>query len=388
MRILYFSFVELDIPNACRTHTLGIIKGFAHHGCHVHALIPRPLKKPPPIRNVRFVYLWPWRFSRIGSLWIKLLGGVIMFWLCLKNRYDFIYVRELEYNPGPRWCSRLFKLPLYIEINELLVPYFKEKGAKATLIKKVERHQKSDLRCAAGLIVNSLPMRQWLMDHYYQGPDKFHYVPNGAELPLRHCLSRAEAREFLKIPPECFCLGFIGNIYERYDFNTLFQACRLYGQKAPKLFLLFIGDGPSKNDLIRKTYELGFKNSVLFTGYIESETLGSCLPAMDVGLSLGDKRFIRMYGPITTKIATYGVYGIPVILSATSLEGCAEALRQNLFIVPPEDAGALANLIEQLTLNRGELNEKAETFHLFAKTQMTWNASAAEILQAYRMAQN
>ena len=382
MRILYFSFVELDTPNACRTHTLGIIKGFAHHGYHVDALIPRPLKKPAPIPNVSIIYLWPWRFSWIGSLWFKLLSGIVIFYLCIKNRYDFMYIRELEINPAPRWFSRLFRVPLYIEINDLLIPYFKSIGTNAAIIKRIERNQKSDLRWSAGLIVNSLPMRQWLINHYDIEPIKFHYVPNGADIPQKLPLSKEAARKFLNIPPECFCLGFLGNIYDRYDFDTLLQACRLCVQKIPKIFLLFVGDGPSKNELVRKTYALGFKNSVLFTGYIESELLGCYLPSMDVGLCLGDRKSTRLYGTSSTKIATYGIYRIPVIISA-SLEGCAEALRRSLFVVPPEDVKALANLIEQLFFNRKELNEKAELFNAFAEAEMTWNASAAKILQAY-----
>ncbi len=68
MNILYFSFVELDIPNACQTHTLGVLNGFSHHGCTVDALIPRPIYVRPQIPNVRFFYLWPWQFSRMGAM--------------------------------------------------------------------------------------------------------------------------------------------------------------------------------------------------------------------------------------------------------------------------------------------------------------------------------
>jgi glycosyltransferase involved in cell wall biosynthesis len=369
------------MPNACRTHTLGIIKGFARQGCRVDALIPKPIKWVASVPNVRFIFLRPWQFSQIGSLWMRLMSGIVMIWLCLRNKYNFIYIRELEINPGPRWCARLFKVPLYIEINDLLVPYFEKKGAKTALVKEVERHQKNDLCSSTGLIINSLQMRRWLINHYHTEPKKFHHVLNGAEVPQECFLSKTAARKFLKLPIECFCLGFVGNIYERYDFNTLLKAFMLCCNKIPKLFLLFIGEGPSKNDLVQKINECGLKSSVLFTGYVKSESLGYYLPAMDVGLCLGNKEFSSLYGSISTKIATYGVYGVPAIVTATAFEGYPETLKKSLSVIPPEDVRALANLIQHLNLNRRELNEKAEMFREFAKKEMTWNASAAKILE-------
>jgi len=380
MRVLYFSFVELDVPNACRTHTLGIIKGFARHGCRVDALVPKPLKAVPSIVNVRFVYLWPWQFSPIGSLWVKLLSSILMFWLCLTKRYDFIYVREMEIHPGPRWCSRLFKIPLYIEINDLLVPYFLKTGAASGWVAEVARNQKSDFRQAAALVINSIPMRQWLIDHYRMEPDKFHLVFNGAELPGEPPLSQEEARARLGLPSNSFCLGFVGNIYGRYDFDTLLKACRLCRLKVPGLFLLFVGDGPLKKSLIRRMAEEGFEKNVHFTGYVESLALGRCLPAMDVGLCLGDHYFTRMYGAITTKIATYGMYRIPVIVTGASFEEHPEGLQRSLFAIPPEDAPALADMIVRLHDHRGEIKERAAAFHSFVKAEMTWDAAAARIL--------
>jgi glycosyltransferase involved in cell wall biosynthesis len=371
----------LDVPNACRTHTLGIIKGFARHGCRVDALVPKPLQTVPSITNVQFVYLWPWQFSRIGALWVRLLSGILMFWLCVKNRYDFIYVRELEINPAPRWCSMLFKIPLYIEINDLIVPYFSKSGAKVGWVAEIARNQKLDLRKAAGLIVNSIPMRQWLLDHYRLEPDKFHHVLNGAEFPEELPLSKEEARVRLGVPSNSFCLGFVGNIYGRYDFDTLLKACCLCSLKMSELFLLFVGDGPLKETLVRRMSEQGFEKNVHFTGYVRSGDLGRCLPAMDLGLCLGDHYFTRMYGAISTKIATYGIYRIPAIVTGTSLEGYPEALQKSLFLIQPEDAPALADLIVRLHEKREEIRESATIFHSFVMQEMTWDAVAAKILR-------
>ena len=42
MRLLYFAYVNLDRPNACRSHTLGLLGGLAANGCLVDAAVPAP----------------------------------------------------------------------------------------------------------------------------------------------------------------------------------------------------------------------------------------------------------------------------------------------------------------------------------------------------------
>jgi glycosyltransferase involved in cell wall biosynthesis len=204
---------------------------------------------------------------------------------------------------------------------------------------------------------------------------------NGAEFPEGPCLSKEEARRRLGMPLNSFCLGFLGNIYDRYDFNTLLEACRLCITRVPDLYLLFVGDGPLKDSLARRVFEQGFGKKTLFTGYVKPEALGCCLPAMDLGLSLGDHYFNRMYGSITTKCATYGIYSIPVIATATLLEDYPKALQKSLFVIPPEDPPVLAGLIERLHEKREEIRENAKIFHSFVMKEMTWDAVAAKILR-------
>ena len=384
MRILYFSFVELDIPIACRTHTLGVLKGFANQGCQVDALIPRPTKIFPQIPGVRFFYLWPWQFSPIGIVWVKLLCGLMMLWLCLKNRYDFIYVRELQLNPGPRLCSKAFKIPLYIEINDLLVPSLSNAGAHPGFVSLIARHQQMDCRQASGLIVPSVPMRQWLVDHYRLEPTKVHLVLNGADRPAEHPSTKREARGRLGIPQDCFCVGFVGNLYGRYDFDTLLDSLRACRTKIPPFYLLLIGDGSLKNDLQQKIIECGLEKKALFTGYIEHEMLGRYIPAMDVGMCLFDQVSLKLYGPVSTKPATYGIFKIPVIVSGTPLAGYPEALCQSLFWVPAEDSAALSDLFLGIYKNSEERKRKGKALHAFVCSEMTWDAVAGVITRIAR----
>lgn len=380
MKILYFSFVELDIPNACQTHTLGVLRGFSHHGCQVHALVPRPICVRQEIPKVRFYYLWPWRFSRLGRVWVKILSGLIMFFLCIRNKYDAIYVREMEANPGPRLCSRLFHIPLYMEINDLNVPLVSESGGSPSFLRKVKRNQKLDLRQATGLIIPSVPMRNWIIDQYRLPASKVHVILNGTDTSNTHKLDQTQARKRLDLPPICFCLGFVGNIYERYDFNSILKAIIVCQDEIPNLYFVIIGDGPLTYEIKVKVNELGLEKKTMFTGYVQLGELGSILPATDVGLLLLTKEDALRYGPVTTKLSTYAFYRLPVIAAGSSVEGYPEELAQGLSLVPPEDPQALADMILWLYHHPEEREEKAMILHDYAVKKLTWDATTKNIL--------
>jgi glycosyltransferase involved in cell wall biosynthesis len=174
----------------------------------------------------------------------------------------------------------------------------------------------------------------------------------------------------------------LGNIYSRYDFETLLSAFRACGRTLPNLFLLIVGDGPLKQELIRKVADAGLQQQVSFTGYVDVSKLGRYLPAMDVGLCLVGRDAAAMYGAITTKVATYGMYRLPVVVTGPPEEAYAEGLRRGLFFLEPEDASALSGLIEQLHFERSELAARGAEFHAFVWNEMTWDAAAGKIILA------
>lgn len=380
MKILYFSFVELDIPNACQTHTLGVLRGFSHHGCQVDALVPRPIYVRQEIPNVRFYYLWPWRFSPLGILWVKFLSSLLMFFLCIKNKYDVIYVREMEVNPGPRLCSKLFQIPLYMEINDLIVLVLSENGVPSPLLRKIKRHQELDFQQSSGLIVPSVPMCDWIIDQYGLSESKVHTILNGTEVSNTSKLDRIQAREKLNLPLTCFCLGFVGTIYNGYDFNSILQAAIKCQDEIPHLHLLIIGDGPMTGEVKRKVTKLGLRKKTVFHGYIQPEELGRILPAIDVGLLLRSREGTLRYGPLSTKFSTYAVYHLPIITAGFSMEGYPDELAQGLSLVPPEDPQALADMILWLYHHPEERKGKAKILHEFVVKKLTWDAVIKQIL--------
>lgn len=381
MKILYFSFVELDIPNACQTHTIGVLRGFSNNACKVDAVVPRPKKARSKIPNVHFYYIWPWRFSALGRLWIKILGGAYFFTLCLFNKYDAVYVRELEVNPFPRWCSLIFQIPLYIEINANMLKIMELSGIDRSCLLRIERHQASDFKQAAGLITPSYPIHEWIKEHYDLVPDKVHWIVNGTDIITKKKTERSLVLKKLNLDQNGFYLGFLGNIWEYYDLKTILKAMELCQHEIQNLQLIMIGGGPEIDKLRKKTQEMQGISRLIFLGYVQPESLFKVMGAVDVGLMNLTKKAVQEVGPVTTRFATYATFRIPVIANGLYIENYPDEISLGLSLVPPEDPRGLADTILWLYNHPKERKEKANILHDFVIKKLTWNTVTQEILE-------
>jgi glycosyltransferase involved in cell wall biosynthesis len=79
-------------------------------------------------------------------------------------------------------------------------------------------------------------------------------------------------------------------------------------------------------------------------------------------------------------MATYASFNLPVVTAGYSLEGYPEEVRRGVWLVPPEDAGALAAIILRLQQNPAEAVRLAQSLRRYVMNRLTWNAVAADIL--------
>jgi glycosyltransferase involved in cell wall biosynthesis len=287
----------------------------------------------------------------------------------------------MENNPGPRLCSKVFNIALYMEINDLIVPVLIESKAHPVIISKVAQNQKLDFNQAAGLIVPSVPMVNWIIDQYDLPESKVHMILNGTEKSNDYKLDKSRARKEIGFNESCFCLVFIGNIYKEYDFTTMLKAVAECKAKIPMIRLLIIGDGPLTYQLKRQAKKLGISDKIIFTGYIPHEKLDRIVPAADAGLLIRTMRGTERYGPVSTKLSTYACFNMPVITAGLSLKGYPDELAQGLLLVPPEDPLALADLFVYLHSHPDEMKQKSNIIYDFARKKLTWNQITKDILK-------
>jgi glycosyltransferase involved in cell wall biosynthesis len=377
MKILYFAYVDLDTPSACQTHTLGILGGFAANGCRLDAVIPRPSVPLPQGESLKFHCLRPYRGGRRHLLAEVLLSTIVLWSLCRQRRYDAIYARDMDLFVGPRLCSQLFDIPLFLEIDDTPV-----EGSYPGLIRPlVELNLKLDYRRAAGLIIPSVPRGRIVHQRFGVPMEKIHMILNGTEaLAPGDLPAKAGARQSLGLPSDSFCLGYLGVIYARYDFATMLTAMAACLAPIPRLFFIIVGGGSGLEQVKHLAAALGLADRVIFTGFLPPEKFARILPAMDVALMPLTKAAVLEHGPIHTKMATYASFNLPVVTAGYSLEGYPEEVRRGVSLVPPEDPAALAARILHLYQHPGEGQLLARSLRRYVRNRLTWKAVAADIL--------
>jgi glycosyltransferase involved in cell wall biosynthesis len=376
MKILYFSYVDLDTPNACRTHTLGLIDGFAANGCRVDAVTPRPSTPVPRRELLTFHFLNPYGRRR-DFLWEVPYSAYLLWSLCRRGKYDVIYARDMDVFIGPRLCSQIFGLPLFLEIDDTPV-----EGDYPPLIRRVvEANLRLDYRQAAGFIVPAAPRCRIIHQRFGVPEEKIHMILNGTdELPPEDLLPKAEAKRRLGLPEDSFCLGYLGSVFERYDFATPLAAMAACLEAIPRLYFIIVGSGSSLEEVKGRAAALGLRERVLFTGFLHRQEFIKVLPAMDVGLMLLNAAAALEHGPIHTKMPTYACFNLPAVAGGYTLEGYPEEVRRGVWLVPPENVPALAALILRLYLEPKAGEEKARSLRRYVLERLTWKAVAADIM--------
>jgi glycosyltransferase involved in cell wall biosynthesis len=375
MNILFFAYVNLDLSNAPQTHTLGLLRGFGAAGARVDAVVPRPRCDPPDLPSVTFQYLKAYPGGRRYIARDILLSTLALWSLCRRKRYEAIYARQMDLFMGPLLCSKGYKIPLFLEIDDSPVSGDYPAWLKSLITCKIA----ADFRQAAGLIVPSLPRCQILKQYFGIPTEKIHLILNGTDILPGAAIDKSTAKRSLGLPARAFCLGYVGSIFSRYDFATILRATALLVQKIPHLYLIMVG-GPDVTPVQARVQALGLGERVKFLGFIPQEHLGKVLPALDVGLMNLTSEGVSAHGPVHTKLASYAWFHIPVVTAGFTLAGYPEELQRGLFLVPPGDSQALADLIWWLFKNPAARQTAAVDLHEFARRKLTWNSIAQDIL--------
>jgi glycosyltransferase involved in cell wall biosynthesis len=238
-----------------------------------------------------------------------------------------------------------------------------------------------DYRQAAALIVPSVPRCRLLLEQYHLPSHKVHLVLNGAEPVSAPPVPTSLAKSRLGLTPESFCLGYVGTVNERYDFDTLLTALAQALPAVPYLSLIVVGAGPDLSRVQSLAQALGLQERVIFTGFIPQEQLHEILPALDLGFMTLTTQALLVHGPIHTKLGTYALHGLPVITAGFTLNGYPQELSRAVFLVPPEDPRALTAMITRLYQQPRERQAAALRLQQYVRDHLTWRHVAGEILQ-------
>ena len=191
--------------------------------------------------------------------------------------------------------------------------------------------------------------------------------------------------------PGDLLLCFFGFINERKGVETLVHALHLLVSEPSEPtnpWLLFIGGRTGASDPTNVAYlaqieqligELGLTDRVCWTGYLPDEEVSASFLAADVCVLPFRDGASFLHGTFHAALA----HGVPILTTRPRVPLAELVDGDNVLLVTPEDARALATAIEQLAADpelRRSLGEGARSL----SEQFRWDKIAATTMDLYR----
>lgn len=173
-----------------------------------------------------------------------------------------------------------------------------------------------------------------------------------------------------------FRIGCVGGMRPGQDLSMLVQACARIAKEIP-LRLLLIGDGPLRNRVLREAHESGV--AVTMTGRVESARVPLHLALCDVIAVPNTDGGHEESFPPARMLEAMAASRPAVVASTPSVERLATHGRDAL-LVPPGDAGAMAEALRHLALDPALRGRLGAAGRRTAESQQDWDSVAVRIV--------
>lgn len=380
MRIVYLAFIELDISNACSIHTREMAEQMAALGHQVTVVMPRPLH-PQCWKNVQHVWVKYWGFDRPREWFFFVESALRILYRHNHQKFDILYVREMERNPVLFLLARFMKCPLFVEVNGWLLDDLALTGATVDKIAAAKEHQQKLFQVAQGMVVSTIGNAERLCSTYHIPKSKISVQELGVNIEYFTPGPQGSARGQLGLSTEHQIILFAGSFHPHHDLKTLIEAFSLTLTDGKNALLLLLGTGSQISDLKQVIKHFHIEDHVLLPGVRSYNEMPTWFQAADIAvLPLTSEKIHQQNGCLALKLWEYMASGLPVV--ATDLPGTRSAplLADKIVIVPPEDPRAMGNALLRL-LNSENLRRRLGAAGMdYVRRNRTWHRAASETL--------
>lgn len=208
-------------------------------------------------------------------------------------------------------------------------------------------------------------------------------VRNGVPAPHDERLETLRAgrraiREALGVPPQATIIGSVGRLSPEKRVDLVLAAAHRLAPDRPGIHVLIVGGGDQRAELEALAQRLRLGGRVTFTGLVPEVT--SALIAMDVLVQPSDTE------GTPRSVLEAMAHRLPVV--ATDVGDVAELLDQGRCgeLVPPGDAGLLAQAVERLLADPARARNLTECARSRYQDRYTIEAMRRRVDEAYQTA--
>jgi glycosyltransferase involved in cell wall biosynthesis len=370
--------VDFGFPDATRTHSVEVARGFAAEGFDVDLVARGP---DPAADGVRFA---PARGSdqqralRLATINSRTIG---LLWR-RRQTADRFYVRDSWTCMPAVLTARILGYRVVAQVDG--VHYG---DGYETELPFVVDHVKRLLatangRMAHGILAVTPQIKQLLIDDVGVPASRIEVVPNGVDLEFFRPLPRAEAIARCGLDQDLRYVVFCGGFYSWSDFDTLLEAFAMVVGERPDTRLILVGDGPERERINLLVQRLGLEQSVILTGLVhERRRVRDYLAAATVTVLVyrADKVSRTSASPI--KLTEYLASGRAV--AAVEMPGVTELLEETgAGVVVPGNPREFSRAIIDL-LESGRADEFGAAGRRFAEERLSWRSVVQRTLPLF-----
>lgn len=207
-------------------------------------------------------------------------------------------------------------------------------------------------------------------------PGRVVAIPPGVDTArFRPDVSGSAVREELGLTGPA--VGLVANLRGSKGHRHFLEAARRVARRVPATRFLIVGEGIAFEDVKRQVDEMGLAGRVIMTGF--RQDIPQVIAALDV-LALPSTRSEAVSQVVLQALAV----GTPVV--ATAVGGSPEVIRDGETgrLVPPADAGALADAIVDLLEDRARARALAQAGQALVRAHYTLDATMQRTTAVYR----
>lgn len=240
---------------------------------------------------------------------------------------------------------------------------------------EVEEIEYNAMAIADKIIAVSEYTKNVIIKHYGIPADKIEVVHNSIDISAYSNTSDDNVFKYLEVMKKngWSVIGSIGRLTVQKGLTNLLRATAKVIEKAPKTFLLIVGSGDQREELIMLSAELGIAKNVLFVEFLRGKEHRNAFEISDI---FAMPSVSEPFG--ITPLEAIG-FGVPVLVSKQS--GVSEVVRSFLK-VDFWDIDQMANQLHAAVTSKGLrqvlINDSYKEFE-----KLSWQASARKLRHMY-----
>ncbi|MCJ7563274.1 MAG: glycosyltransferase family 4 protein [Candidatus Aminicenantes bacterium] len=271
---------------------------------------------------------------------------ICLFWLLIKEKPTIVHTHTSKAGFLGRLAAKLARVPIIIHTphGHVFFGYFGP--LKTQMFILLEKYA---ARITDRIVALTKGEKEDYQFYKIAPEDKIVVINSGVELEKIKDLSLEERQNLkrqLGIPERSFVVGTAGRLEPVKGPEYLMEAAKDILSNYPQTYFVFAGDGPLRQRLERKAYELGINTNMRFLGWRNDVTRVISIYDIFVFPSLneGMGRVLVEAMALGKPVVASKVGGIPDLVTHGKTG----------FLVPPKDPGQMARYIQVLIEDEGK----------------------------------